>query len=740
MTPRAVFLLNLLQDVNILRPLVFIARQTFGYEPVLLVSSQFLGRDRLGIWQTEIDEICAANQAQHHVYSGDYEAYQHLVGGGIIFAGSESHLAAHAVTHNLFRAAPPSFLRVTVQHGYECVGFRHSADHTLAHGPTASFGADLVCAWYDLEHMTALGPSQAGKVIVTGPPALLQRYEQEPTLLEGNPGIVCENLHSVRLRMAGDFKLEFVDAFSTFCGRLAMGGERVALRPHPGGQYMLKHKVPMPANAIVNIAPMYRLDLRRYAYGISAPSSVLFDMVLAGIPTAVWTDREGAIDASTYSGLATVSSPDDWYDFSRAAIEDPAPFLARQQLFLERSGMPLKPTDVFARYAQIFASANRLLKANPYSEREKTRVLFVANGNVPTLQLSFEKPLASKVATGEIVTRLITEPDIKTALESEGGASALLDLLSDFDPTIIVFCRYSGPGVPQMLEWARNERLPVMFHIDDDLLAIPQEIGERKFALHNSPERLETVRSLLDNADLVYVSTEALHARLTEYGPKAPLRAGRIYCSGQVIRRPSSGPASKVGYMASADHAHNLAMILPAIEALLDRHPQVRFELFGSIPRPPQLARFGERISTAPPIANYENFLEEFSRFGWDIGICPLNPIPFNLMKANTKWVEYTCVGAAVVASRGGVYDDCCADGGGLLAGTPEEWLDALELLVRDDAARIAQVNTAQQKLETTYSLAQLREQVLAVFQDCEHRAMARTELGPHQGLVTSNA
>jgi hypothetical protein len=740
MTPRAVFLLNLIQDVNILRPLVFMARQTFGYEPVLLVSSQFLGRDRLGIWQNEIDEICAANQAQHHIYSGDYEAYEHLVGGGIIFAGSESHLSAHSTTHNLFRAVPSSFLRVTVQHGYECVGFRHSADHSIAHGSTATFGADLVCAWYDFEHMTALDPSQSGKVIVTGPPALLQRYEQEPARLEGRPGIVCENLHSVRLRMAGDFQLEFVEAFSSFCERLAMSGEQVALRPHPGGQYMLKHKVPMPANAIVNIAPMYRLDLRRYAYGISAPSSVLFDMVLAGIPTAVWTDRQGAMDASTYSGLATVSSPDDWYDFSRAAIEDPAPFLARQHLFLERSGMPLDPAVVFARYAQIFKSANRLLKANPYAGRETARILFVANGNVPTLQLSFEKPLASKVATGEIVTRLITEPEVRAALEGEGGASALSVLLSDFDPTLIVFCRYSGPGAPQMLEWVRSEGLPVMFHIDDDLLAIPQEIGERKFALHNSPERLETIRSLLDSADLVYVSTEALQARLAEYGPKAPLRAGRIYCSGQVIRRPSPGPARKVGYMASADHAHNLAMILPAIETLLDRHSQVTFELFGSIPRPPQLARFGERVSTAPPIANYENFLEEFSHFGWDIGLCPLNPIPFNLMKANTKWVEYSCVGAAVVASRGGVYDTCCADGAGLLAGSVDEWLEALERLVLDDDTRIAQVERAQQKLRTEYNLAQLRDQVFEMFRDCQKRAGSRVGSEFGREIVERNA
>jgi hypothetical protein len=473
---------------------------------------------------------------------------------------------------------------------------------------------------------------------------------------------------------------------------------------------------------------MYRLDLRKFSYGISAPSSVLIDMVLAEIPTAVWTDRDGAMDASSYTGLPTVSSAEDWYDFAVAAQANPAPFIEGQRQFLERSGMPLDPADVFKRYAEVFSVGNRLRLANPASSRERERILFVANGNVPTLQLSFEKPLAAAVARGEIVTRLMIEPEICRGIEGERSDTWLASTLASFDPTLIVFCRYSGPGAQQIVDWARLEQVPVLYHIDDDLLSIPKDIGERKHALHNAPERLDTVRTLLGSADLVYVSTESLKQRLAVHVPEAQLQAGKIYCSGHVIRRPSAGPARKVGYMASADHAHNLAMILPAIEALLERNPQVTFELFGSIPCPPELERFGERISTAPPIAIYERFLHEFASFEWDIGICPLNPIPFNLMKANTKWVEYTCIGAAVVASRGGVYDDCCADGAGMLAGTTQEWLDALELLIRDDAARIAQVSLAQQKLENNYSLAQLRDQVFAILQDCRQRAVTPTK------------
>jgi hypothetical protein len=141
---------------------------------------------------------------------------------------------------------------------------------------------------------------------------------------------------------------------------------------------------------------------------------------------------------------------------------------------------------------------------------------------------------------------------------------------------------------------------------------------------------------------------------------------------------------------------------------------------------PADLEEFNDRVSVSPPVKNYENFLEEFAKHNWDIGICPLAPIEFNLMKANTKWVEYTSVGAAVVASRGTVYDECCADGCGLLADTTEEWLAALEKLVNSPDARFNQVRRAQEKLSSEYTLDRLREQVLNIFAQARVRAYSR--------------
>jgi hypothetical protein len=734
--PTAVFLINLVQDVNVLRPLVYMAARDFGMDSLLLVSAKLAGRDLFGIWRSELELICRDTGARLEVFGDDWEAQRHLTSHGVIFAGSESHLHNHVTTHSVFLHAPPGYLRVTLQHGFECVGFRHSADHVRAHGATASFGADLVCSWYGDDHLVSMSQSQKHKLLVTGPTSVLQSHPGTVERSGSAPGLVCENLHSVRLSGAGDFKTEFVAAFEEFCRRLAQRRLQVVLRPHPGGQYVLKNKLPLPPNSSINNAPMYRIDLRRFSYGISAPSSVLVDMLLAGIPTAVWRDREGDMDAINYDGLTTVSTAAEWADFAQAATADPSPFVELQQSFLDRQGLILDPGTVYARYAEIFRAVARMEIRPVGAVAERERLLFVANAHVPTLQLSFEKPLAPLAHRGEIRTELLTEQLLRQQSDVVGDdereAEWICRYLDRYGPSTIIFCRYSGPAYRPILDWARRSRVPVVYHIDDDLLAIPMEIGERKHTLHNSPERLDAVRELLTGADLVYASTEKLRARLLDYFPDLRITVGKIYCSSTVLRRPRQGPARKIGYMASADHAHNLEMVIPAIERVLERNAQVQLELFGTIPLPSALARFSDRISRLPPIDDYETFLERFAEYGWDVGICPLNPIEFNLMKANTKWVEYTSIGAAVVASKDTVYDECCADGCGILATSSDEWFHGLELLIRNDDERVKMVDRAQRKLERDFNVGQLREQVLEVV--AEAHAIVRERQQSSQG------
>lgn len=722
-----VFLVNLLQDINVLRPLVFMAALDLRLTALILVTPQFHKRDRAGIWRQELEHVASATGATIIFCEQMQEGHALLAGKrGVIVAASESNLSAHKPVHDFMRGAPSGFLKLTLQHGFECVGFRHSRDQDLAHGKTITFAADIICGWCAPRLMTSVAPTERSKLYITGPSFVLQPEEIDNTFGVDEQGIVCENMHSPRLNTAGNFKVEFLEIFAEFCKAIEAKGQRVTLRPHPGGQYVLKNNVELPANVVINNRPIYRVNLARFKYGISPPSSVLIDMVIARIPTAVWHDQSSVMDLGNYEGLARVSNVNEWVEFVQDAVANPEEYLENQQKFLAAQKILVNKADVYARFASLLMAAPPVRRMNsvqplPFVQpcMTKRRILFVANGFIPTLQLSFIKPLADLTACGDVVHDTILESHFKNTVWKAQGFSSVHDWLAYrfrmFAPTDIVFCRYSGAHAVEMLRLAKERGIPSVFHIDDDLLSIPADIGANKQKYHNQPERLGAVRYLLDHVDLVYCSTVRLKARLIELGAEAPIVIGAIYCPGEVLVEARVRPVRKIGYMASADHVHNLKFVLKGIQRFLRKHKEVIFEFFGSITPPDELIEFGDRIRIAPKVDNYEEFLQTFAKHEWDIGICPLTPIPFNLMKANTKWVEYTSVGVAVVASRGTVYDACCADGCGMLADGEEEWFSALDKLT-DASYRYRQVMAAQKKLKEQYTLERLREQVMDVF------------------------
>lgn len=367
---RVVFLLNLLQDLNIVRGLVYLTARETDAEILLLVSQGFLKRDRLNSWQKEVAIVAADTNARTFLYASPTEAAAALEGGtGMIFAASESSLIAHWETSDVFRAAPPAYVRVTLQHGIECVGFLQSREHAMSHGRNVSFGAEIVCGWMEAPAMTSMVASERAKLVVTGPPTLLQSRGSFPAEPQAS-GLVCENMHSVRLRASGDHKAAFMNIFFAFAAELARRGESVTLRPHPGGQYVLKNNVTLPANVELNNRPIFDVNLNAYRFGVSAPSTIVLDMVLAGIPVAVWRDPAGIMDASTYEGLTEISTLDDWLAFERDVAVRPGMILQRQRAFLERLRMPTDPVEVYRRFARLIVALLSGVSERPSAARE----------------------------------------------------------------------------------------------------------------------------------------------------------------------------------------------------------------------------------------------------------------------------------------------------------------------------------------------------------------------------------
>lgn len=719
---KVVFILNLLQDINILRPLIYIASADLQASTEIIMTSHFCKRDTEGTWRDEVNEIVKETISLLFSVEDAFEASKVLQGkSGVLIAASESNLAPHAPTHNIFKIASRDFLTVTLQHGFECVGFLQSRQHVIAYGTNVTFAADVICGWSVAKNLTNIAPSQHSKLLVTGPTSVIQPPTKQ---IKKKYGIICENLHSVRLSASGDLKFGFMEMFDRYCQHLSIRGKNVALRPHPGGQYVIKNKIKLAGNVLINNNPMYKVDLSQYAYGVSAPSSVLIDMILAEIPVAVWRDVDGIMDVDNYFGLAQVSTIDDLIEFEKDAIRTPQKYLARQRDFIKRSGLQVDAEAVYKQYrtlmdAGINSSYPRQEESGLVVPSGSERIFFIANDFIPTLQLSFMKPLANMIDSEKVSIEVMTEKDIREAFPNAQDSSMACQLLQtkldEFKPTVILFCRYSGPNSVFIRLWAKQNNVPVIFHIDDDLLHVPMTLGLAKFKTHNSPKRIKAVRYLLDNSDLIYCSTKPLSKRFESLLVTTPIHVGGFYCSGSIIAPAENREIKKIGYM-GFDHAHDLNTVISAIEHIMAKNPSIVFEMFGTIPKPSSLDKFGSRVVMREPVRDYKLFLETFASLNWDIGICPLAVEDFNLLKANTKWVEYSSIGAAVVATRHTVYDDCVADDCGILASSIDEWVDALDKLVNNPEYRYTLVRNAQKKLDSSFNLKQLEEQVLEVF------------------------
>jgi len=356
-----VFVVDLVQDVNILRPVIQFAQGLSGMEISVLTSARFYKLDTTGLWAKEIEELCKGLQIPLTTFSSELEAVYLLQGRrGILVSSSESTVSNHVRAHNLFLSAPSGFVTAVFQHGFECLGFLHNHAHDLAYGRHVGFAADIVCGWFGPETLHSLAPDERSKLYVSGPPLMLDLPEPWPrraaTGGEGAgvkfAGLVCENLHSVRLGDL-DLKSQFLAAFEGFSVDAVDMGIDVWLRPHPAGRYTDLKKTALPAGVQKSQGPVYREPFERYRFAISPPSSIIFDLIVAGVPVAVWQDSEAQIDRDNYRGLPVVSDAEDWWDFAARAILEPAALLENQDKFLQ--GLRI-PDDIPGRFRELLTS------------------------------------------------------------------------------------------------------------------------------------------------------------------------------------------------------------------------------------------------------------------------------------------------------------------------------------------------------------------------------------------------
>lgn len=341
----------------------------------------------------------------------------------------------------------------------------------------------------------------------------------------------------------------------------------------------------------------------------------------------------------------------------------------------------------------------------------KNVLVFTENINA-TYYIGFDIPLRRMHGRGEINLAAVSQKHVHAS-----GAGCWEGWAESFRPDVVFMTRYAQQDGRDIREFFRRRGTPVIYHIDDDLLDIPESLGAEIQKRQGQASVVEIRHHLIESADLVYVSTAYLANVLRKRFPKqkffhgiyAPYMGDEIAKLPVVPARDQLGPI--VGYMGSKGHQHDLEIAVPALERLLVRRPALSFEVFGTIKMPAALQRFGNRVRSHTVQKSYTEFLATLAGLGWSIGLAPLVDAPFNRCKAPTKFVEYTAAGIPVIASDISVYRDVIPENGGMSA-SDDCWEVAIDSWLDDSVARNSALAMARAHCSEKFDLAVLENQL----------------------------
>ncbi|MFV3382749.1 glycosyltransferase family 4 protein [Pseudomonas sp. NY15354] len=341
------------------------------------------------------------------------------------------------------------------------------------------------------------------------------------------------------------------------------------------------------------------------------------------------------------------------------------------------------------------------------SEGAPNVLIFTEHVNA-TYFISFDIPLKEMHRRGEVNFAVASQKLVKS-----NGTGALQAWNATFRPDVVVMTRYGLPHGRQILDYFKQQGVPVIYHIDDNLLEIPHSLGAEIQKVQGAREVIEERHYLLEKCDLIYASTPYLANHLQGLFPKqrvfhgmyAPYMAERV---GEITKPQRDYPV--IGYMGSKGHQEDLDLATPAIARLLDERPELHFEVFGTIQMPGELLRFGDRVKSHKVNQAYSGFLTTLASLGWDVGLAPLVNESFNLCKAPTKFIEYTAAGIPVVASDIAVYSRVIPEGGGMLV--HDNWYAAIGRLLDGPELRASNLKTARAFCQNQFSENALQQQV----------------------------
>ena len=374
-------------------------------------------------------------------------------------------------------------------------------------------------------------------------------------------------------------------------------------------------------------------------------------------------------------------------------------------------------TANYTRFLRSLCGMNlplNLITAKPDTilEPKKIRILLMAPAVTPSLTISFIKPFS--LMPHLIEYQLIHETG-NDVLGREPGPKAnakrCKQILDDYQPDVLVLCRYANKDAIQLSVLCKERNIKVIYYMDDLLFdPSPDVLDSNKY--YNYKKRAPVILDLISKSDSLYCSTPALKKELLTITKHSNIYAGSICLSADIDSLNFNNNRKRsIGYTGFG-HTQDLQRREDVLIEILHEYPDWHLELFGTMVPSPKLVSLGNRLTLIPPEQDYDEFLKVLRSRNWSIGICPLIHNRFNSLKANNKWIEYSCCNIATIASNIEPYKYASIDQCLLHCDSSEEWKHSFRQLINSPSMIDNLISKSQDFISKNYSDSSLSRQV----------------------------
>lgn len=283
-----------------------------------------------------------------------------------------------------------------------------------------------------------------------------------------------------------------------------------------------------------------------------------------------------------------------------------------------------------------------------------------------------------------------------------------------------------------ILATAQHYKRKVIVDMDDNYLDIRADNPAAKDYAKGEQGRY-SMAALLELADGLTVSTDPLKEVYSKHNKNIDVLPNCNDIKDWPTPTKKNDGFIRIGYSGGTAHNDDLDLIIEPVAKILHKYPNVIFEVIGALSVEKaremggKMLKFGthkilERFRISGGTLAWQGYPELLTSQGWDIGICPLIDEPFNQSKSHIKWMEYSMIGAATVASPVHPYIYPIQDvkviehaKTGFFATTPESWFEHLEILITNEKLRMQMAKNSYKQVKENWQQKQWADKWITV-------------------------